>query len=1625
MAERVRVEVDGDARGLQRAAASAVASIKGISNEAKRSDVQMRASARESDRLGAAFGRSRVRSEGLGNSLLRLKLIGGALAFGPAVSGLNAMAASSVAMLGSLGPLTGLLATLPGGIAGLVTASGTWGLATADLKKALGGLNEELDTDSKAFKKLSPEGQRFARVLQSMKPQVQDLQKTAQKGLFPGLESGLRSASKNLPVVDRIIGRTSRLMGGLAAQFGKQLGGKEWGRDLEAVGNSNVRVMDDLGRSGINVANTLRHVAVEARPLTEWLGRLALGWSRTRNEQARAGRESGRLGAYFERTRQTVSRMLSILGHLGRGMLGVFRAGRRDGDSLWRSVDRLAIRFDRWANSLRGQEALAQWFANGRLSIEAAGRAVQGMINRFHQLRREGQSTSQALATVLARTISNAIAKATEQLAAHAPAIAKGFVQGFLAADVWGQLLVGGWVLAKFGALGAVFSRVGATSGLLFAGGFQRTAKKGIALDLAALGGGGAAAAAGGAAGGGVARGLKSRLAGLAPALKTLGKLTIGAALVSGAVAGFTAKDVNFGGKLAAALRSATFGLTPDIKREAETATRNALRSIGQGKGFGAGAQPKQKRSFLGVDALAKDSTGLKHLSAQIKRDLGSLDQRVRTFQRTGSGFGAIRRDLLRFAASRPQLAGAVNAMIRDLRRLGTASRARNFTVRFGLAVSQDRPNVRKAVNTLLAETDRLPRSARKAALRTALGMASELRSKGKLSGDQARHIRRRIVAQLDAMARESTDAAARAARGTNRKMIGLANAINSGIISTFGAVSTALQQFGLKPIVFKAGRATSGGKNIPKLKPLRELGRARGGVVQFGRPGARGRDTIPATMGETKIAVGSGEVGMVATRHQQADLNQWAREKGYRSLPDYFKRRNTKHFMAGGGIADGRIPAAAGLEGVKPAAASIARWAGKRYRATVTSGKRSGGGGSHHDQGNAVDLVSGDMKKMGLGIWRAFGRKLEELIHTPMGFSVDGGRKTAPFAQASHYNHVHAAALGKALAAGFGGDVNLKRILLSGPAGPLRQLGQAQLDTVRKAGQRYLDAKSAAAGGESEGAHPGKGVATRSQMVGWARKALLSTGKPPTAENINKILSLARKESGWRVDSINNWDSNAKAGNPSGGLMHVTMDKVGRSRRRLFDPVANMIASIRYQYSQYGGLITHSPYARGGLVPGGDGASIADHFASLPGFAAGGVPLESEVERARGKAEKLRGKKGKGKKRKFNKAREQYRKLRNARRTGLRRRSRGQRKLTGELAGMGLPTALIGAFDKTGERIVDLSDIFDQREGLARSDEILSQPELNELLGRKTGILHALAGRDGKGGQLGLGAAIKARIETARSGLQRFIDRMVKRVRENMAKLKKKVARAKRIREDLARLSKKKRKTRTDRRRAQKLESELLGIRRQVPGLEADNTFITGEGRPASTRPEGVSAGVLSDARAQLERLGEEGERFRGELRPGGLPAAVSQTNLDIIGLRREGATKPEWQGQQADLVKEQLAQVSRKLAISQAQFEVFKDFAPQVRGSFAHGTRRVRETGLYELHRDEQVLTDSRGAYGSQQPARGAAAPNVDVRVIVHGDAAALIDRFDVMVDRKLVRAKVEQGRRNRMTAAAPGRR
>ncbi len=137
---------------------------------------------------------------------------------------------------------------------------------------------------------------------------------------------------------------------------------------------------------------------------------------------------------------------------------------------------------------------------------------------------------------------------------------------------------------------------------------------------------------------------------------------------------------------------------------------------------------------------------------------------------------------------------------------------------------------------------------------------------------------------------------------------------------------------------------------------------------------------------------------------------------------------------------------------------------------------------------------------------------------------------------------------------------------------------------------------------------NPSAGV---EQWRGLATKALQITNQF-TASNLNALLNQMQHESSGNPRAINLWDANAKKGTPSKGLMQV-IDPTFRAyalsphNKDIYDPLSNMIASIRYTLARYGSLYAGWT-ARG--YKGYAGGIGKINFADLiPQYRVGGFP--------------------------------------------------------------------------------------------------------------------------------------------------------------------------------------------------------------------------------------------------------------------------------------------------------------------------------------------------------------------------------------------------------------------------------
>ncbi|MDQ2727579.1 MAG: phage tail tape measure protein [Actinomycetota bacterium] len=175
----------------------------------------------------------------------------------------------------------------------------------------------------------------------------------------------------------------------------------------------------------------------------------------------------------------------------------------------------------------------------------------------------------------------------------------------------------------------------------------------------------------------------------------------------------------------------------------------------------------------------------------------------------------------------------------------------------------------------------------------------------------------------------------------------------------------------------------------------------------------------------------------------------------------------------------------------------------------------------------------------------------------------------------------------------------------------------------VTTLGNTLSSGPAGGAGGPGGGGGAGGGspYTGGGNLQAWINQALTLMGMPLTFGA--GIANLISHESGGNPNAVNNWDSNAKAGHPSKGLMQTiqgVFDQYVLPSERsagIFDPVANITAGVRYALQNYGpGMLMaggrHSAgggylgYGGGGIIPAAMPLTLLDEGGIIPrGFSA------------------------------------------------------------------------------------------------------------------------------------------------------------------------------------------------------------------------------------------------------------------------------------------------------------------------------------------------------------------------------------------------------------------------------------
>lgn len=146
------------------------------------------------------------------------------------------------------------------------------GLTQASINAGVAG-GDAFDNMRDALNNLSPAGRNFALWLYSLKPKLDELRRSAQEGLLPGLQDGLKTLVTNyFPEFDRFVGKISAGLGNMFRATSQILLTPQWREFFTFLEDSALPNLQGMWVTSLNLARGIANVVRALAPLSAPIG---------------------------------------------------------------------------------------------------------------------------------------------------------------------------------------------------------------------------------------------------------------------------------------------------------------------------------------------------------------------------------------------------------------------------------------------------------------------------------------------------------------------------------------------------------------------------------------------------------------------------------------------------------------------------------------------------------------------------------------------------------------------------------------------------------------------------------------------------------------------------------------------------------------------------------------------------------------------------------------------------------------------------------------------------------------------------------------------------------------------------------------------------------------------------------------------------------------------------------------------------------------------------------------------------------------------------------------------------------------------------------------------------------
>lgn len=244
------------------------------------------------------------------------------------------------------------------------------------------------------FDKASPAAKAFAQFLfDRVLPALKAVRDEIQAHALPKFQTAIETA---LPLLDLFGGKlvnTADIIGNLSIEAAQMMTSGPWTRDFGTILDSNNRIIDTLGHSGLVVADILRILWVVAGPLAERLATLTLHGLDTARAFLEAKRSSGELADFMTHAGDVIEQLLRIVGNFIVALFNMGKAAAPAGQILLDSLEGVTATFREFTGSAEGQNKMRQYFLDTVPVVQELGRLLVDIVKFFGHLASDPSTT--------------------------------------------------------------------------------------------------------------------------------------------------------------------------------------------------------------------------------------------------------------------------------------------------------------------------------------------------------------------------------------------------------------------------------------------------------------------------------------------------------------------------------------------------------------------------------------------------------------------------------------------------------------------------------------------------------------------------------------------------------------------------------------------------------------------------------------------------------------------------------------------------------------------------------------------------------------------------------------------------------------------------------------------------------------------------------------------------------------------------------------------------------------------------------------------------------------------------------------------------------------------------------